>query len=83
MQHSKFWQIVAVVAVAALLYIGLGLNNGPDGRLGLVNSARANGITLANNQTTILTTSADGRIVYVWPQNGANDVTFVKAVLGH
>jgi len=79
MQDSKFWRIVAVLAVAAMLYIGHGLHNGPADGLRLISTARAQGIMLGNNEHTILTTNPDGKSIHVWRQVNSEQVKFVSS----
>ncbi len=73
MRDSKFWRFVAVSFIAALLYVGHGLQGGTHGELpGTVNAAQPSG---AAGQTTavgsyVYTTNAGGTQLFVWQADG-------------
>jgi hypothetical protein len=81
MQDSKFWRSVAVLMIAAVLYVGHGLHNGgTDGVPSLVNTAHAGGVAIdarymkdVGDGSRLYTTNKDGVVLYVWdaPKNGA------------
>jgi hypothetical protein len=66
MNESKFWRVVAVAFVVALLYIGYGLHSrSGDGFPSLVNSAHAGGVGVVPGGK-LFTSSADGQTLFVW-----------------
>jgi len=67
MKDSMFWRGVAVLGVVSLFYVGHGLHQHGDYFPLLEQSVSAAGTGTGTESTeTILTSSADGKIVYVW-----------------
>ena len=66
-----FWKVSAVLLIAALFYVGSGLRGSPDVLPAFATRAFA-GVSVANDSAeTVLTSSDDGRTVYVWRHYGA------------
>jgi hypothetical protein len=68
MHDSKFWRLVAVSFVVALLYVGHGLHSGrSDGLPSFANTAHAGGVGVVTQRDSMLYTgSQDGRTLYQW-----------------
>ncbi|HEV3302962.1 MAG TPA: hypothetical protein VG055_25145 [Planctomycetaceae bacterium] len=68
MHDSKFWRIVAVSFVVAVLYVGHGLHSGRNDALpSMANSAHAGGVgVVAQRGSMLYTASQDGRTLYQW-----------------
>jgi hypothetical protein len=82
MQESKFWRIVAVALVGALLYVGHGLHTGHGGLPSLVNSVQAGGagVQVMGGQYGIFTSGGDGNVLYCWQADGRGGASFTGAV---
>ena len=85
-----FWRTAAVFLIVGLFYVGTGLHRGagravsPHSFPSLTGRAYAGGIGVATNNTeTVMTTSEDGRVVYVWRYVGVKPPMFLgKAEVG-
>ena len=67
-----FWKVSAVLLIAALFYVGNALQTGSRNSLpGFVTPAFANVSVATDNHETVLTSSDDGRTVYIWRYYGA------------
>ena len=68
MRDSKFWRIMAVSFIVALLYVGHGLHTGRSDSLpSLANTAYAGGVAVSMHQReTLYTSSDDGRTIFQW-----------------
>jgi hypothetical protein len=78
MNDSRFWRVIAALAVGGLFYVGHGLHAGRGGRADLfAETARAGGIAMqpiGGSQTDLrpiqpynfFTAGEDGRSVYAW-----------------
>ena len=87
---SLFWRAATVLLITGLFYAGTGLHRSAGRSLTadsfpqIGRSAYAAGLAVATNETeTLLTTSPDGRTIYVWRYVGANPPMFLsKSVIG-
>lgn len=70
MQDSKFWRVVAVLMITALLYVGHGLHNSGLGLPSLINTAHAGGVGVHNG--LIYTTNAAGDKLSQWVVDPSN-----------
>jgi hypothetical protein len=80
MHDSKFWRLMAVSFVVALLYVGHGLHNGRrDGLPSLTNAAYAGGVAVQETGGTpnIYTTNGGGTQLYLWRGDGAGKATCI------
>lgn len=80
MQDTRFWRIVAVLAVMALFYVGHGLHTGPPPEVLSGGVARADGIMTREDANAIFTTNADGTQINVWRQTGPYSVEHKSSV---
>jgi hypothetical protein len=77
MMASSFWKVAGILAIAGLFYVGSGLRQGNDQPI-LGGRAYAGGVGVATNDTeTVVTTSDDGRTLYIWRYVGAKPPVFV------
>lgn len=83
MSDSRFWRTLAVTCVAGLFYLAHGLHESTDVSLpSLTQEVHAGDvatISKSNNvNVKIVTSSSDGRTIYVWKTSVSNDnVQFV------
>lgn len=74
MRDSLFWRFVTVAAIAAGLYVGHGLHVSSDVPMPepfFATSVYAGGVSAMTEDTEyFVTSSEDGRIVFVWEFNG-------------
>jgi hypothetical protein len=78
MHDSKFWRIAAVSFIAALLYVGHGLQSGTRGELQApVNAAQPSGAAVQANGSSpyVYTTNAGGTQLFVWQADGKGKAT--------
>jgi hypothetical protein len=79
MKHDRFWKMLSVCFLAAMIYIGHGLHvlTGADGP-SFGNSALAAGVGTPSDQTeVVLTSSENGRTIYIWQYNHARPPRFL------
>jgi hypothetical protein len=83
MQDSKFWRIIAVTTIAAVLYVGHGLHHsGSDGLPRLGNVAHAGGVGVATVRGSVLyTSSEDGKTLYMWNTGDAGRPTYAATAM--
>lgn len=73
MSDSRFWRVVAVLAVAGMFSIGHGLHRGGEvSSVGLTTQALASGVAFVDEARGLLvvTSSPDGKTVYYYGQQG-------------
>jgi hypothetical protein len=76
MHDSKFWRSVAVLLVAALLYIGHGPH---EGSILPTSSAYANGsdVQALGKGSLVYTSNAGGAELFVWRADGTGKATYL------
>ncbi len=85
MANSRFWRVIAAGLVAALFYIGYGLNDSGESLThlpSLTTELQAGDVATANSggSIKIVTTSDDGRTIRIWKTtHTSNGVHFVGA----
>ncbi|HEV8003439.1 MAG TPA: hypothetical protein VGP63_26485 [Planctomycetaceae bacterium] len=80
MHDTKFWRLVAVSLIVAIIYVGHGLHNGTrDGFPSLTNAAQAGGVAVQETGGTpnIYTTNGAGTQLYLWRGDGTGKATCI------
>ena len=73
MREDRFWKVMAVCFLVAIIYVGHGLHVGLEVQWPrFSSSAIASGVGTPGDATeTVLTSSADGRTVHMWQYNSS------------